>query len=426
VLFLFLDRVKVFIRSGNGGSGAVSFRREKYVSRGGPDGGDGGRGGHIIFTVRDNLSTLSDFQFKHHFQAENGKPGEGGNRTGRDGEDLFIPVPVGTIIKNAETNEIIADLSDVGAEFIILRGGRGGRGNVRFATATRQTPQFSEKGEQGIEIWVELELKLLADVGLIGFPNTGKSTLLSSISAAKPKIADYPFTTIIPNLGVVSFKGQSFVAIDIPGLIEGAHQGIGLGDQFLKHVERTRLLVHLVDVSSYSGRNPFEDLQQINDEIRLFNPELAKKPQIIAANKIDVPEAKQVLETLCSKITPDIKIFPISAYTGQGLDELLNQIIEKLAVLPLDSGFVPIPDKLKSFEDDYTINIVKEGNLFIVQNKELLRRVARFDFENDDSIRSLQKLLKSWGVIKALSDAGVKEGDSVKIGDFEFIYLSEE
>lgn len=426
MLFLFLDRVKIYIRSGNGGSGAVSFRREKYVPRGGPDGGDGGRGGHIIFTVRDDLSTLSEFQYKHYFQAENGKSGEGGNRTGRDGEDLYIPVPVGTLIKNAETKEIIADLSEVGAEFIILRGGRGGRGNAHFATATRQTPQFSEKGEQGTEIWVELELKLLADVGLIGFPNTGKSTLLSRISAAKPKIADYPFTTIIPNLGVVNFKEQSFVTIDIPGLIEGAHQGIGLGDQFLKHIERTRLLVHLVDVSGCSGRDPFMDLRQINEEIKLFNPELAEKPQIIAANKMDAPEATHVYDYFRSKVTPGIKIFPISAYTGQGIDELLNQIIEMLAVLPINSGFKLVPDNRKTFEDKYAINIVKEGNVFVVQNKELLRRVARFDLENDDSVRSLQKLLKSWGVINALSDAGIKEGDSVKIGGFEFIYINEE
>ena len=423
---MFLDRAKIFLQSGNGGSGAVSFRREKYVPRGGPDGGDGGRGGHIILTVRDDLSTLSEFQYKHHFQAENGKPGEAVNRTGRDGKDLYIPVPVGTILKNSETNEIIADLSEVGAEFIILRGGRGGRGNVHFASPTRQTPQFSEKGEQGLGLWVELELKLLADVGLIGFPNAGKSTLLSRISAAKPKIADYPFTTIIPNLGVVTHKGQSFVAVDIPGLIEGAHQGVGLGDQFLKHIERTRLLVHMVDISGYTERDAYQDYLQINDELRLFDPELATKPQIVVANKIDLPEAQQIYQSFCAKLPPEVKVIPISAFTGQGLPDLLNQIIQKLAVLPLDTGYKPKLEKMDFQEDKYAINIRKEQNVFVVENKDLQRRVARFDLENDDSVRSLQKLLKKWGVIEALSDAGVKEGDSVRIADFEFIYLNED
>ncbi len=427
---MFLDSAKIFLKSGNGGSGAVSFRREKYVPRGGPDGGDGGRGGHIKFIVDNNLTTLSDFRYKHHFQAENGSPGEAVNRSGKDGTDLYIPVPAGTLIKNAETHQLLVDLTKPGTEFVLLKGGRGGRGNSNFATATRQTPQFSEKGELGSELWVELELKLLADVGLIGFPNVGKSTLISKISAARPKIADYPFTTLIPNLGVVDYKGQSFVAVDIPGLIEGAHQGVGLGDQFLRHIERTRLLIHLVDVSPFSGRDPYQDYIQINEELTLYNPKLSQKPQIVVLSKVDLLEDRQVLETFRSKLAQsELSIIDISAATGEGIPDLLNVVIEKLAELPANADDeVESPGEAADFNEtieDRTTSVVNAGDIYIVQNNALIRRMARYDLENDDSLRSFQNLLKRWGIEEALMNAGVKEGDSVRIGDFEFTFLNE-
>ncbi len=424
---MFLDYAKIYLKSGRGGSGAVSFRREKYVSRGGPDGGDGGRGGHIIFVVDKDLSTLSDFRYQHHFKAGNGADGEATNRFGKDGADLKIPVPVGTLVRNAETKELIADLTTPGTEFVILRGGRGGRGNSHFATPTRQTPRFSEKGEPGSELWVELELKLIADVGLIGFPNAGKSTLLSKISAARPKIADYPFTTLIPNLGVVDFKGRSFVAVDIPGLIEGAHEGVGLGHQFLRHVERTRLLIHLVDLSGFSGRDPYQDYQQINRELELYNPDLAQRPQIVVANKLDLPEARANLESFKGKLAPT-PVYSLSGATGSGVAELLNLIIQKLDELPKLPD-APIPQPVSDAEpaaQELEIQVEKDGAVFIVHNAALLKRIARFDLENDESVRSLQKLLKRWGVEDALIAAGVQEGDPVQIGDFEFTYSSED
>ncbi len=426
---MFLDAAKIFLKSGNGGAGVVSFRREKYVSRGGPDGGDGGRGGHIIFLVDHNLTTLSDFRYKHHFQAENGSPGEAVNRSGKDGTDLYIPVPAGTLIRNAETHQLLADLTKPGTEFVLLKGGRGGRGNSNFATPTRQTPQFSEKGELGSELWAELELKLLADVGLIGFPNVGKSTLISKISAARPKIADYPFTTLIPNLGVVDYKGQSFVAVDIPGLIEGAHQGVGLGDQFLRHIERTRLLIHLVDVSPFSGRDPYQDYMQINEELTLYNPNLSQKPQIVVLSKVDLLEDRQVLETFRSKLAQSkLNIIDISAATGEGIPDLLNLVIEKLAELPANADEEKSQVEAADFHEaieDRTTTVVNAEDVYIVQNNALIRRMARYDLENDDSLRSFQNLLKRWGIEEALMNAGVKEGDSVRIGDFEFTFLNE-
>jgi GTP-binding protein len=427
---LFIDQAKILIKSGNGGSGAVSFRREKYAPRGGPDGGDGGRGGHVIFVAGNNLSTLSDFHYKHHFQAENGSPGEGTNRSGKDGTDLRISVPPGTIIKDSASQRIIADLTEFGMEVVILKGGRGGRGNARFSSSTRQTPRFSEKGEPGSELWLELELKLIADVGLIGYPNAGKSTLISRISAARPKIADYPFTTLIPNLGVVDYKNQSFVAVDIPGLIEGAHAGVGLGDEFLRHIERTRLLVHMVDVSSFSGRDPWQDFCQINEELRLFNPVLADKTQLIVANKIDLPESRPVLEDFCNRFSErfsDRTVIPISAATGAGIDELLDKIIEKLAELPKED-VLPLAEVITNFgtDQDSLIQVIRDDTAYQVFNDALIKRMARFDLANDESIQSLQKLLKRWGVITALLNAGIQEGDLVRIGDFEFIYYSED
>ncbi len=423
---MFLDQTKIFIRSGNGGSGAVSFRREKYVPRGGPDGGDGGRGGHIIMEATHDLNTLSSFRYQQHFRAGHGEPGTAVNRSGKAGADLIIKAPLGTLVKNADTGKLIADLTEPGYQAIILKGGRGGRGNTHFATSTRQTPQFAEKGEPGTELALELELKLLADVGLIGFPNAGKSSLLSKISAARPKVADYPFTTLEPNLGVVDHKAESFVAVDIPGLIEGAHQGVGLGHQFLRHIERTRLLVHLVDLSGQSGRDPYQDYLQINEELRLYDPGLANKEQIIAANKIDLPQSKIVWEKFQSQVS-DRMVIPISAATGEGVNRLLDAVIHQLALLPkyvtepLLEG--PVPEQV---QDQPGTEIIKEGNAFRVQNKALEKRILRYDLNNEYSLQSLHLLLKRWGILQALIDAGIKEGDLVRINDFEFSFLSDD
>lgn len=421
---MFFDYAKIFLKSGDGGSGSVSFRREKYVPRGGPDGGDGGRGGHIIFKVTGGMTTLSDFRYQHHFKAQNGQAGGGANRTGKDGQDLYIPIPKGTVIRDAASHQILADLTEEGTEYLILQGGRGGRGNARFASATRQTPQIAEKGEPGRELWVELELKLIADVGLVGYPNVGKSTLISRISAAKPKIADYPFTTLIPNLGVVEHKGRSFVAVDIPGLIAGAHQGVGLGLQFLRHVERTRILVHLVDVSGLTGRDPYQDYLQINKELEAYSRSLADKPQIVALNKIDLPAANGLIKEFQSRVSK-VKIITVSAATGEGIPDLLDAVIEMLDRYPQQftpsetSEFVPP-------RDDFTIKITRDKGAYVVQNIALERRIQRFNLNNDDSLRSFQRLIKRWKVEEALIEAGVQEGDTVRIAGFEFIYSRED
>ncbi|HEY8463270.1 MAG TPA: GTPase ObgE [Bacillota bacterium] len=421
---MFFDYAKIFLKSGDGGSGSVSFRREKYVPRGGPDGGDGGRGGHIIFKVTGGMTTLSDFRYQHHFKAQNGQAGGGANRTGKDGQDLYIPIPKGTVIRDAASHQILADLTEEGTEYLILQGGRGGRGNARFASATRQTPQIAEKGEPGRELWVELELKLIADVGLVGYPNVGKSTLISRISAAKPKIADYPFTTLIPNLGVVEHKGRSFVAVDIPGLIAGAHQGVGLGLQFLRHVERTRILVHLVDVSGLTGRDPYQDYLQINKELEAYSRSLADKPQIVALNKIDLPAANGLIKEFQSRVSK-VKIITVSAATGEGIPDLLDAVIEMLDRYPQQFT----PSEMSEFippRDDFTIKITRDKGAYVVQNIALERRIQRFNLNNDDSLRSFQRLIKRWKVEEALIEAGVQEGDTVRIAGFEFIYSRED
>jgi GTP-binding protein len=423
---LFLDHTKIFIKSGNGGSGAASFRREKYVPRGGPDGGDGGRGGHIIMEATQDLNTLSNFRYQQHFRAGHGESGSGSNRSGKAGKDLLIKVPVGTLIKNADTGKIIADLTESGREVVILKGGRGGRGNTHFATSTRQTPQFAEKGEPGRELTLELELKLLADVGLIGFPNAGKSSLLARISAARPKVADYPFTTLEPNLGVVDYKSESFVAVDIPGLIEGAHEGIGLGHQFLRHIERTRLLVHLVDLSGLSGRDPYQGYLKINEELRLYNPQLADKEQIIVANKIDLPESRIAWETFKSQVSAGT-VIPISAATGEGINLLLDMIIHKLATIPKYITEYSLENLEKDDHQETAVTeIIKEDQVYRVKNTALEKRILRYDLENEYSLQSFQRLLKRWGILEALAEAGIKEGDLVRIGDFDFSFLSDE
>ncbi len=334
----FIDEAKIYVKAGDGGRGCVSFRREKYVPKGGPNGGDGGKGGDVVIVADRRLSSLLDFKYRRHFKARRGEHGKGSLCHGKNGRDLKIKVPVGTVIKDAETGEVLSDLTEDGQSFVCARGGRGGRGNARFATPTNQAPRYAEPGEPGEERWLKLELKLLADVGIIGFPNAGKSTLISRISAARPKVAGYPFTTLRPHLGVVRYDDdRTFVVADIPGLVEGAHTGRGLGIRFLKHIERTRLLVHLLDMSPDTGRDPVEDYNVVNTELRAFNPELAKRPQIVALNKVDIPGAEERARGLLKYFSDKgIKVFLISAATGKGLKELVSFIGRELERFYMD------------------------------------------------------------------------------------------
>ncbi|MBO5349498.1 MAG: GTPase ObgE [Clostridia bacterium] len=419
---MFTDYAKIIIKSGDGGDGAVSFRREKYVAAGGPDGGDGGRGGSIYFIVDPDSNTLVDFRFKKKFKAENGKNGEGARRYGKSGEDLYVKVPIGTIIKDAETGKIIADLSNKGQKELILPGGRGGKGNCHFATSTRQAPRFSQEGERGIEKEVILELKLLADVGLIGFPNVGKSTFLSRTTSATPKIADYHFTTLEPNLGVVKNEyGDSFVIADIPGIIEGASSGTGLGLQFLRHIERTRLLLHVIDVSGIEGRIPVQDFKTINEELKSYSEKLSKRKQIIVANKIDSMQDESLykdLEQLASK--NNLEIFKISAATGEGLQTLLKRVSEVLKDLPKEDLYEVEEKKVYTLEEEqigFTIN--KENGIYMVDGPAVDRIMRRVNLDDNESMYYFQKCLDSLGVNQKLKEAGVKEGDTVNICGWE-------
>ncbi len=420
---MFTDYAKIIIKSGDGGNGAVSFRREKYVAAGGPDGGDGGRGGSIYFIVDSDSNTLVDFRFKKKFKAENGKNGEGARRYGKSGEDLYVKVPIGTLIKDAETGKIIADLSHKGQKELILPGGRGGKGNSHFATSTRQAPRFSQDGEKGIEKEVILELKLLADVGLIGFPNVGKSTFLSKTTSATPKIADYHFTTLEPNLGVVKNDyGESFVIADIPGIIEGASNGTGLGLQFLRHIERTRLLLHVIDVSGIEGRNPVDDFKTINEELKSYSEKLSKRKQIIVANKIDSMQDENLYNDL-EKLAKEnnMEIFKISAVTGEGISELLKRVSQVLKELPKEELYDEVEDKkvytLQEEQEGYTIK--KEDGIFVVDGPAVDRVMRRVNLEDNESMYYFQKCLDSLGVNQKLKEAGVQEGDTVNICGWE-------
>lgn len=420
---MFTDYAKIIIKSGDGGNGAVSFRREKYVAAGGPDGGDGGRGGSIYFIVDPDSNTLVDFRFKKKFKAENGKNGEGARRYGKSGEDLYVKVPIGTLIKDAKTGKIIADLSHKGQKELILPGGRGGKGNSHFATSTRQAPRFSQDGEKGIEKEVILELKLLADVGLIGFPNVGKSTFLSKTTSATPKIADYHFTTLEPNLGVVKNDyGESFVIADIPGIIEGASNGTGLGLQFLRHIERTRLLLHVIDVSGIEGRNPVDDFKTINEELKSYSEKLSKRKQIIVANKIDSMQDENLYNDL-EKLAKEnnMEIFKISAVTGEGISELLKRVSQVLKELPKEELYDEVEDKkvytLQEEQEGYTIK--KEDGIFVVDGPAVDRVMRRVNLEDNESMYYFQKCLDSLGVNQKLKEAGVQEGDTVNICGWE-------
>ena len=420
---MFTDYIKIYAEAGKGGNGAIAFRREKYVAAGGPDGGDGGKGGNIYFKVDKDANTLIEFRFKKKFKAESGQNGEGGHKYGKSGEDLYIPVPIGTIIKDAKTKEILADLSHPNQTALILKGGRGGKGNSHFATSTRQAPRFAEDGEPGEEKELILELKLLADVGLIGFPNVGKSTFLSVVTSANPKIANYHFTTIEPNLGVVKSKyGDSFVIADIPGIIEGASKGIGLGLQFLRHIERTRLLLHFIDVSGTEGRKPVDDYKKVNEELKKYSEKLAKRTQIIVANKIDSMTDEKLykdLENLAKKNNQ--KIFKISAVTGEGIEDLMNYVYSILKTLPKEN-IVEFSDKEKIYtlkEDKNTFTVTREKGMFVVKGEKVDRIIRRVNIEDYESLFYLHRKLDEIGLNKELKRQGIKEGDIVKIGDYE-------
>lgn len=418
---MFYDRAKIYVKGGDGGNGAIAMRREKYVPFGGPWGGDGGRGGDIIFKVDEGLNTLVDFRYNKHFKAERGEHGMGKNKNGSGGEDLVVRVPAGTVVREAETGRLIADLVEEGHQVVIAKGGRGGRGNVHFASGNNKAPRVAEKGEPGEELNVELELKLIADVGLIGFPNAGKSTFISMVSAAKPKVANYPFTTLVPNLGVVSVgTDRSFVLADIPGLIEGAAEGVGLGHEFLRHTERTRLLVHVVDTAGTEGRDPVEDIKVINRELELYDPRLATRPQIIAANKMDItPQAEENLARLQEELGQQYEIFPISAATNQGLDKVIIRVAELLDEIPKVEPEQPVEERLTEFEERFNVKRDIDGN-WRVTGKEIERHVAMTYLEEEESLERLQRIMKVMGLEKGLVEAGVKEGDIVRIGDWEF------
>ena len=420
---MFTDYVKILIKAGDGGDGAVTFRREKYVAAGGPDGGDGGNGGSVYFQVDPNANTLIDFRYNKKYKAQNGENGSGANCYGKKGEDLYINVPIGTIIKDAETGKVVADLSKEGQVELVLKGGRGGKGNSHFATSTRQAPRFAQGGDKGEEKEVILELKLLADVGLLGFPNVGKSTFLSVVTAAKPKIANYHFTTIDPNLGVVKTKtGNSFVIADIPGIIEGASEGVGLGIQFLRHVERTRLLLHVIDVSGTEGRNPVEDFYTINEELKKYSDKLSTRKQIIVANKIDVMQDEILLKELEELAKKEkIELFKISGVTGEGVDALINRVEQALKELPheeLIEAKEKIVYTLEEKEEDFTVT--QEKGKFLVEGKAVYRIMSRVNMDDNESLYYFHKYLENTGINAKLKEMGIKEGDIVKMLDWEF------
>lgn len=423
---MFSDYAKIFIKAGDGGNGAVTFHREKYVAAGGPDGGDGGRGGNVVFVADKNINTLMDFRYKRKYLAENGGNGRDAKRNGKNGQDLEINVPVGTLIREAETNLVLCDLKADGEKMTVAKGGIGGWGNAHFATATRQTPKFAKSGLPGEEYSVTLELKLIADVGLLGFPNVGKSTFLSIVSDARPKIANYHFTTLSPNLGVVDMgEGSGFVVADIPGIIEGAHEGVGLGHAFLRHVERTRILLHIVDVSGIEGRDPVEDFHAINRELKLYSEKLAEKPQIVLANKADLPMFEEQYEAFKEEMESlGHKVFPISAATKQGIQEVLNYTWETLSKLPVDA----VEDEYEMYdatmakkEEGITVTFVDDA--YEVEGMRVRKIVGSTNFDDYESLQYFQRALIKSGIIQKLEDAGIQEGDTVRMYGIEFDFI---
>ena len=428
---MFADRAEIYIRSGKGGDGHVSFRRELFVAAGGPNGGDGGRGGDVIFEVDTGMNTLADYRYVRKYAAEDGENGNKNNCTGKDGKDIVLKVPEGTVIRDLATGKVIADMSHENKRETILRGGRGGKGNQHYATATMQVPMYAQPGQNYLELNVLLELKVIADVGLVGFPNVGKSTFLSRVSNAKPKIANYHFTTLNPNLGVVDLKNGEggFVIADIPGLIEGASEGIGLGHEFLRHVERTKVLIHVVDAAGTEGRDPVEDIRAINKELLAYNKELAKKPQVIAANKLDVlyGEEKDIaMELLQTELEPEgMKIFPISAATGEGIEELLyyvNDMLKNVPEAPIVFEKEFFPESLEVASEPYFVEYDKEDDVYVVEGPRIEKMLGYTNIDSEKGFEFFQKFLKTNGILDELEALGIQDGDTVRMYGLEFDY----
>ncbi|MEK5039085.1 GTPase ObgE [Sporosarcina sp. FSL K6-3457] len=427
---MFVDHVKIYVKGGDGGDGMVAFRREKYIAYGGPAGGDGGKGADVTFIVDEGLRTLMDFRYQRHFKGTRGEHGGSKSMHGKSATDMVVKVPPGTVVTDAETGTIIADLVEHGQTAVIAKGGRGGRGNCRFATPQNPAPELSEKGEPGVEREITLELKVLADAGLVGFPSVGKSTLLSVVSSAKPKIADYHFTTLVPNLGMVETEDhRGFALADLPGLIEGAHEGIGLGHQFLRHIERTRVIIHVVDMSGLEGRDPYEDFVTINEELAQYNLRLTERPQIIVANKMDMPDAEDNLKEFKKKLgDEDAQIFPISAITRKGLDELLFAVADLLEVTP-EFPMHEIKDEeehsvLYKHESEVDFEVTRDDDGAYVLSGYTIERLFRMtDFNFDQSVRKFARQMRGMGVDDALRERGAKDGDTVRILEFEFEFL---
>lgn len=426
---MFADRAKIFIRSGKGGDGHVSFRRELYVPNGGPDGGDGGRGGDVIFEVDEGLNTLQDYRHRRKYAAKDGEQGGKRRCHGKDAEDIVLKVPEGTVVKEAESGKVIADMSGDNRRQVILKGGRGGLGNQHFATSTMQIPKYAQPGQPSQELWVNLELKVIADVGLVGFPNVGKSTFLSRVTNAQPKIANYHFTTLNPNLGVVDLTdGRGFVIADIPGLIEGASEGVGLGHEFLRHIERTKLMIHVVDAAGTEGRDPVDDIYKINAELKAYNADIANRPQVIAANKIDAiysdPE-NDPIKRLKDEFEPQgYKVFPISGVTGEGLNELLYYVSDQLK----DLDAAPIVFEQEYFPEDELIyvdlpyTVEKEDGMYVVEGPKIEKMLGYTNLDSEKGFAFFQKFLKDTGILKELEDAGIEEGDTVRMYGLQFDY----
>lgn len=425
---MFADRAKIFIRSGKGGNGHVSFRRELYVPNGGPDGGDGGRGGDVIFEVDKGLNTLQDFRHKRKFAAKDGEPGGKRRCHGADADDIILKVPEGTVIKEAESDKVIADMSGENQRQVVLKGGRGGLGNQHFATATMQIPKYAQPGQPAQELWVKLELKVIADVGLIGFPNVGKSTFLSRVTNAQPKIANYHFTTLNPNLGVVDLgDARGFVIADIPGLIEGASEGVGLGHEFLRHIERTKMMIHVVDAAGSEGRDPVDDVYKINQELRAYNPDIASRPQVIAANKTDLiyGEDENPVDRLKKEFEPKgIRVFPISGVSGQGMKELLYYVSEQLADLEQE----PVVFEQEYFPEDELIyidlpfTVEKDKDAYVVEGPKIEKMLGYTNLDSEKGFAFFQKFLKDTGILGELEAAGIQEGDTVRMYGLQFDY----
>ncbi|WP_019908995.1 GTPase ObgE [Paenibacillus sp. HW567] len=430
---MFVDKAKIYVKGGDGGDGLVAFRREKYVPEGGPAGGDGGRGGDVIFRVDEGLRTLMDFRYQRHFKAERGVKGRNKSQHGANAEHMIVRIPPGTVLIDDDTQEVIADMTRHGQQVVVARGGRGGRGNTRFATPANSAPELAENGEEGQERYIIMELKVMADVGLVGFPSVGKSTLLSVVSAAQPKIGAYHFTTITPNLGVVDVgDSRSFVMADLPGLIEGASEGVGLGHEFLRHVERTRIIIHVVDMSGSEGRDPFEDWVMINDELKQYNANLTDRPQIVAANKMDMPESEENLISFRERVAelrPDLEIMPISSLTRQGVQELLYRaadILDSIPVAPVVEEVAETSErkvyKLET-EEDNSFTITRDNDAFVVSSPRIERMLKRMQLSTHDAILKLARTLRHMGVDAELRKRGAVEGTIVRIGDFEFEFV---